>query len=634
MKHLFYNPPRRVMLNFTLALGYWSLSMLIPSTNLLPEAVSSAFADFNSTAATQVSIGVDSNGGQVAPEGETLEPVAPSNAGFMVFASSAKNLTSDYAQDDNSFPTNIYRYSETQEIQLLSKNKDRDIITSGARSISPAVSEVLPDGSYAVAFVSNATDLIENYNSSNQFFSPDQIYVYLSSLDKNILISHRADSPSTGSIHTSANPTIALLSAKPLKYRVCFESYSNDLVDGGSDDASQYTSVYCRALVVKGAQTNTTEAQSIVSKPSRDISRPFLSQDGLKLVFSSQGEVIPELTTNNFSQVYQYVFRTNSFQLVSKNQSGQPALGDSTRPSTTHKGGLVSFLYDPTGINGGSADLASLEGVTSPIIALADLVKDTRVQVNSSSQGTASDGNAIAGKVDSGGRFIIFSDTGTNLLDTAINLSAKSQVYVRDMKTNSIALVSKNTLAEPGDDDSGSNGDSVNSSRQLPITLVGTGQYESSFMTGFVSGADNLASIGDPDIYSALYLFNSTVSIPKRPLTNRATIEAPANVEVLRNRPNGKKDIRISCEEFEIDLSQFGVQSNELSATAEGRLRYRIELRKRGSRQKIVRNRRRNSSTFRRLDPGRYVVRYRVIARRGSETVRSRYSPRTTLDIS
>lgn len=634
MKHFPYKPSLKLVLTVSLGFGYWSVSTLSPLNSQFPEMLPSAYAEFNSTAATQISIGIDSNGDSVAPDGETLEPVAPSNAEFMVFASSAKNLTSDYALDENSFPTNIYRYSEALGIQLLSKNKDKNVLSSNTRSISPAVSEVLPDGSYAVAFVSNGIDLIENYNSSNQFFSPDQIYVYLSSLDKNILISHRADSSTTGSIHSSANPTIALLSAKPLKYRVCFESYSNDLIDGGSDDSSEYTSVYCRILGIKGSQTNTTEAQPVVPTPTRDIARPFLSQDGLKLVFSSQGEVIPGLTTNNFNQVYQHEFRTNSFQLVSKNQSGQPALGDSTRPSTTHKGGLVAFRYDPTGINEGSADLASLESVTRPVIALADLVKDTRVQVNSSSQGTESDGNAIAGKVDSGGRFVIFSDTGTNLLDTTSNLSAKSQVYVRDMKTSSIALVSKNTLSEPGDDDSGSNGDSVNFSRQLPMTLVGTGQYESTFMTGFVSGADNLAVIGDPDIYSALYLFNSTVSIPKRPLTNRATIEAPANVEILRNRPNGKKDIRISCEEFEIDLSQFGVQSNELSAAAGGRLRYRIELRKRGSRQKIVRNRRRNSSTIRRLDPGRYIVRYRVIARRGSETVRSRYSPRTTLDIS
>ena len=596
-----------------------------------------AHADFSSSAASQISVGIDVNGDAEAPSGETLEPVAPANGNFIVFASTAKNLTSDYLSGDTNYPTNIYRYSDTDGIQLLSKGENGALPQNngaGATSLAPSVSELLPDGSYVVAFQSDGTNMITDYTTPDQFSNPYQIYLYSSKLNRNILISFQEGSTTTGSSRNSYNPTVALLGTTPIKFRVCFEASANDLLDGGATGASEFGTIFCRIVRFNDDSISVEDASRLIDNPSGgSLHRPFLSQDGKSLVFSSKAEIITSISPNGFEQIYHHVFKTGVFSLISHTQDGAAAKGNSTYPSTTHKGNLVAFRYSPPSIGEGSADLESLEGATRPVIVLGKKDTGDLTQINASENSTASDGSGFAGKIDSGGRFVIFSDSGTNLLAEPSNSSQKTQVYVKDLKTSSIILASKNATGTEGSDNSGDNGDSINSNRQLPLTLVGTGQYKNSFMTSFISGADNLASIGDPDIY-APYLFATTITIPPRELTNRATIEAPANIEVLRVRRNGTQDVRISCEKFTSISASSSAQSNEIYSSAKNRVRYQIEIRKRGTRQRTIRIQRRNRATIRRLSPGRYTIRYRVRARSGDREIRSRYSPRKTIVIS
>jgi hypothetical protein len=593
-----------------------------------------AHSEFSASPAIQISVGIAGSGAPEAPSGETLEPVAPSNGTFVVFASTAKNLTTDYPSGNGDFPTNIYHYSDADGVSLLSKGANGSLPkhdSSGAISLAPAVSELLPDGSYVVAYQSNGTNLVADYSKPDEFSNPSQIYLYSSKLQKNILISFREGAPTSGSSRNSYHPTVALISSAPIKYRVCFEGSAYDLLDGNATGASEFDTIFCRTIKLQEDSAIVGNADRLVEDPiGGSLHRPFLSQDGTALVFSSKATVVPEVSGNGFEQVYHHIFKTGAFSLVSRTQTEQAAKGDSTYPSTTHKGKFIAFRYNPTTIQEGAADLASLEDTKFPIIVLGNVRTGALSQVNTSAEGVKSNGTGYAGKIDSGSRFVAISDSGTNLLSAPNNSEQKVQVYIKDLKTSSLVLASKNSSDVEGSDNSGDNGDSINNSRQLPLTLVGTGAYKSSFMTSFISGADNLASVGDPDIY-APYLFASTVIIPPRQLINKTPIEAPANIEVLRTRRNGSQDIRISCEKFSLSSR---ASSAVFSGTARNRVRYRIEIRKRGSRQKIIRIRRRNRATIRRLAPGRYVIRYRVIARKGQREIRSRYSPRKTIVIS
>jgi hypothetical protein len=63
------------------------------------------------------------------------------------------------------------------------------------------------------------------------------------------------------------------------------------------------------------------------------------------------------------------------------------------------------------------------------------------------------------------------------------------------------------------------------------------------------------------------------------------------------------------------------------------RVRYEVEIRKAGSKQRITRVSSRNVVTVRKLEPGKYTVRYRVTATNGKKTIRTRQSPPTGVVI-
>lgn len=166
---------------------------------------------FNSSAQISVStskqISLSSSGG--APSGGgSFTPAAGANGNGVAFASYASNLVAD---DTNFMSDAFYRDPGTGQIVRASVNSAG--IEGNNGSSNPAISPIMPDGFFAVAFQSRASNLgsILNVNSS------ENIYVRFPAIGVTEIVS-----PAVGfalSFQSSFSPSITVTQDKAGKIK-------------------------------------------------------------------------------------------------------------------------------------------------------------------------------------------------------------------------------------------------------------------------------------------------------------------------------------------------------------------------------------------------------------------------------
>jgi hypothetical protein len=607
-----------------------------------------AEAQLSSPGAEQISVGLSSTGQRTAPDGESGEPVVPPKGEFVIFASKATNLTNLF-DSTTSNTANIYRYSPTGEIELMSLNieskppakANAEDLIFGCRS--PAVSRISADGSYAVAFLSDAPDLVTGYSQSQEGGGITQIFLRLPKLNQTVLITRIVDATTNISADQSSDqPTVALIRENPNLYQVCFHSTATNLV--ANQDQTQQNAIYCREYDEVAGLSNTIRIRGVST--SEEMRQPILSSDGQTLLLVSNGNLIDGKAANEFSQVYRYLFSSGQLNLVTSNASGAPAVGNSDSPSITHNGSTVFFRYDGESVTQGQVpDLLGFERVTKAVLVKQEISTGQNLQVNINAAGNPSDASVVSGRVDATGKFAVFSDRGTNL--TSGGISDKAQVYVKDLETGEIVRTSINGAGQAGDDDSGANA----GTNFYPHLAIGSrDDAKASPFVAFMSFAPNLASFGSPS--SVLpFVFRAQVNLPNPTPTptptpsptstpqtfkNGIRITEPPDIEVLDKRSDGRYDIRVICEKFRLGSRIFeNIQEIiDILASKKARLSYQVEIQKAGSKTRITRVSSRNIVAVRKLDPGRYTVRYRIVATQGNKKAQSRLSPKATITLS
>lgn len=609
-------------------LAYWLLVLAC-----LPIAVE---AQLTTKGASQISVGQ----GNVAPQeprndglGGSNGPVAPPNGDFVVFSSRASNL-SNTPDTNESF--DIYRHSPSTGIQLISLSQSNAAPAGPLNygSFSPAVSPVLSDGSYAVAFASDATDLVPNYKSGGLTTNPPQIYVRFPASGLTVLVSKRAThTDNQGANAQSDQPTITITGQSPNKFAVCFRSYATDITNSGVN-RNEHSNIYCTQITLNAnGQASVDPILEITQANDGNLDNPVLSGNGKFLAFSSAATIITGIQ-NGEDQIYLYEFRRPSspFTLISKDSSGGPSVSHSTEPSLSFSGETVTFKA----ANNGS--IKGLENNTKDILVQYDARTGAYFQLNTNAANEKSNGDLGSGKVDPRGRFAVFSDNGTNLTGTPESSNGKYQTYLKDLKSGRIIRTSV-TAADvnvAGDDDSGKREGNY---QPLPITLGGGGYNSRTVFASFISMARNFGGPGAPfsfnDPYTYFpYLFKTSIILPPRPLVRRAPLEAPPDLAIIKRRKKNLFDIRIDLQKFTLSQEATATLRTTLEASSSARTQYTIEIKKAGSKKRITRIVSRNTATIRKLSAGRYTIRYRVSGKINKKTVRSSYSPKATLVIS
>jgi hypothetical protein len=334
-----------------------------------------------------------------------------------------------------------------------------------------------------------------------------------------------------------------------------------------------------------------------------------------------------------------YTFATSTFRLVSKNANGAVAFGASETPAISSDGSVISFRYDGVSADG-LADLEGFEGINKIVLVKYLVNNDSYTQVNVNAAATPSNGNVSYGRLDAAGRYFVFSDSGTNLVSSPdVSGLEKVQVYLRDTLSDTVLCMSVTGGNEAGTDDSGIN----NPIDFFPAVAVGhTNADATDPFVAFVSFAPNLASVGLPSSVEP-YIFRSALATPTptptptptatpQQLRDNLRITVPPIVEGEK-RTDGLFNLVITLPQFVFAPKKSAIQTFLEAAARKGKISYEIEIRKAGSQQRINRVISRNTTTIRKLSPGRYSVRYRVTGTLGAKKVQSRISPRATISL-
>ncbi len=569
-----------------------------------------AYTEFLVQSPTQVSLSF--SGG--VPDGPSYLPIAGPNGNGLVFESAASNLVPN---DTNGTNDVFFRNPITKQVaraSISSAGLEGDDMSS-----SPSISRLLPDGFYALAFQSRATNLGSTPNPAGL----PNIYVRFPTLGitENISLSTDHTIPN-GESYT---PSIAVIPNTEGGHTVliAFSSTSTDLV---ADESSAIVDVFLATLTAPTSSSYDPATFTTITRVSmpaivgEDVDGPsqgpIISSDGRYIVFSSSATnlVSPPIVNSNFdSQIFRYDIQTGETILVSKATNGDPGDNRSLYPQLSYTGRYLAYFTFAKNIVGNAADTDIL---FYPFIVRYDALTDTTTQVNLAADGTTSGlGQLPSVGISQNGRLITFGDSSDALAPGDGN--GQGDVFVKDMETGEVELLSIGAQGQQ------SNGFSTNP------TLTAKSLNGLSFAVAFESLATNFTptASGMTDVFETGFLVTA-------PTLNASTVlETPPDVTL-----RGKR-LAVSTQKFALSGNTSSSNLNHgglvTAATPRRTVEYEFEItrtfEKRG-RQKTDRTRvinRRNTITVRQ-STGLYQAksRARIVNPKNGRTIsRTPYSP-------
>ena len=185
--------------------------------------VGSADAQLTPSAPQQVSVGI----GGTAPDGKSEAPAIPPNADIVVFQSAASNLV----VGDTNQATDIFLADVSNSLSRVSVSSTGE--QSDGNSEEAAVSPVFPDGSFAIAFSSSATNLVPQLGVVTE--KTKQIYLRIPAINKTVLVSRSLTVGAIGGNGDSTHASVTGIDEKAgRRYLVAYTTLATDVFsDGG-----------------------------------------------------------------------------------------------------------------------------------------------------------------------------------------------------------------------------------------------------------------------------------------------------------------------------------------------------------------------------------------------------------------
>lgn len=449
---------------------------------------------------------------------------------FLAFSTLSSNLITGLPGNSNS---QIWlRDLQSQSIEMLSFN------TAGTKggnagSSAPAISN---DGRW-VAFVSDATDLVDGFVDNNGSFNSD-IYLRDVAAGKTILVSKNASGAGGGNF-TSNNPIIS----GDGRF-VVFESQASNMLTGVADNT------FTTNLFVFDRIANTLKmvdikfdgtANGTDSVPSQ---RAKISVDGSVIVYESTStNLISGFVNNNGfgADIYAYFTATGKNVLVSGTNAKNSANNGSQRPNLSGDGTTVAWMSTATDlVTGFTLGLNNIyvRDLTTFQIEAATVAFDGVSQPNGSVIGTA-----LPPEVSFDGRFVAFMTAAKNLVPGYVDGNSDDMdLYVRDR------LAKLTTLVNSTDGKTSGNRGHLNFNRYF-LSASGDAMVFESAASDLVADDTN----GVKDIFTVRdhTRFNFT-STPATDLTLRRT---GANYEIINTKTSTVLASRNSAATFEINIT-------------------------------------------------------------------------------
>ena len=405
--------------------------------------------------------------GGLGADGVSFNPVLSADGRYVAFESNADNLS---GEDNDAFRDVFLRDTQTGAITLVSRRSAAEGGTGG-NDVSE-VHGISADGRH-VAFSSDADNLSASDDNAHR-----NVFVRDTATATTILVSRQ----SAGDGGDGGNGQAGFASMSADGRYVAFGSSSSNLA---ADDDNGETDIFVRDL-----QTNATTLVSRRSAlsgngPANDSSfNADISADGRYVAFESSADNLSTIDDNAVFNVFVRDLQTGSVRVVSRRSAGVPDGGDggnghSRHPSLSADGRYVAF--DSEADNLSDEDDNAVTGVF-----VRDLELDTTtLGSRQSGAGAGADGDSEYAVLSPDARLLAFDSEADNL-STGDNGNVQD-VFVRDLQTGIVSLVSRQSAADGGVGGDGESGGAA---------FSGDGRY-----IGFHSGADNLSALDSDGVF-------------------------------------------------------------------------------------------------------------------------------------
>jgi Tol biopolymer transport system component len=221
---------------------------------------------------------------------------------------------------------------------------------------------------------------------------------------------------------------------------VAFSSDASNLVPGDTNGT--------RDVFVKNLRTGEMTLVSADAAGTEGNGFSFiasLSDNGRFVAFGSDASNLVPDDGNGTSDVFVKDLRTGEVALASADASGNEGNGFSVEPSLSANGRFVAFQSFASNLAPGDTD-ADVD------VFLKDLRTGETTLASADAEGNAGDGSSLAPSVSANGRLVAFQSFAANLVPGDTNDAA--DVFVKDLRTGAVTLVSAGAGGNPGDDSS------------------------------------------------------------------------------------------------------------------------------------------------------------------------------------
>ena len=187
---------------------------------------------------------------------------------------------------------------------------------------------------------------------------------------------------------------------------------------------------------------------------------PSISADGRYVAYESGStDLISGLTVTGAVNVYVRDRQTNTTSLVSINTSGTNGGNDDSRyPIISANGSTVVFLSNATDLTANDNPTNNPDDKMNVFAWSRATNTLTLVSVNYEGTGPGNDpdtqefGTAANISISANGRYVAFESAATNLVPNIPNINDYTNVYVRDLQTNTTILVSRDVAGTDSGD--------------------------------------------------------------------------------------------------------------------------------------------------------------------------------------
>jgi len=336
----------------------------------------------------------------------SYEPSISGDGRWVAFSSGANNLVSN----DTNNARDVFVYdTQTETIRRISLSNTGEQGNDG--SYDPRISR---NGRYVV-FRSAATNLVpDDTNNCIDAFVYD-------------LHTNQITRVSVSSTGEQANDDIWAVDISADGRFVVFETRASNLVPNDTNDTYD--------IFVHDLHTRQTKRVSIASDGSQsslESRSPRISGDGNLIVFSSNGELVPD-DTNFVEDIFVHDQRTGITRRVSIGWNGQEANERCVKPAISVDGRYVAFQSSATNLV--PNDTNYMED-----IFVVDLQTNRIERVSVSSSGAQANRYSWYPVLSADGRFVAFQSTATNLVPNDTNNGW--DIFVHDRQTRRTFRVS------------------------------------------------------------------------------------------------------------------------------------------------------------------------------------------------